>query len=221
MAAFFGFLKPAAVYSIILKGTVVMPDGSPLAFTAGIERICSDNAGSAPGPTTNKKGEYLWRVVRPSGDPSLLPRRYVSWLHFHYCRDLEPRYHSHDYHLAAAGAEPICQAAVGSPEFAQGWHALGVVDERLQRPSAARQAYKRAMEAEPKLLSPYVMLARLCVKMKDWQCATKTADALIKVDHKRTYPEICLHRAVAVYGLKDLEGALAGVEERPQARSAT
>ena len=83
MAAFFGFLKPAAVYSIILKGTVVMPDGSPLAFTAGIERICSDNAGSAPGPTTNKKGEYLWRVVRPSGDPSQLPRRYVSWLHFH------------------------------------------------------------------------------------------------------------------------------------------
>jgi hypothetical protein len=33
------------------------------------------------------------------------------------------------------------------------------------------------MEAEPKLLSPYVMLARLCVKMKDWHCATKTADA--------------------------------------------
>jgi cytochrome c-type biogenesis protein CcmH/NrfG len=75
------------------------------------------------------------------------------------------------------------QAAVAaSPKFAQVWHTLGVVDERLQKPSAARQAYERAMEAEPKLLSPYVMLARLCVKMKDWQCATKTADALIKAD---------------------------------------
>ena len=67
------------------------------------------------------------------------------------------------------------------------------------------------MEAE--LLSPYVMLARLCVKTKDWQCATKTADALIKVDPKRTYTEIYLHRAVALYRLKDLDGALTRVKE--------
>lgn len=33
------------------------------------------------------------------------------------------------------------------------------------------------MEAEPKLLSPYVMLARLYVKIKDWQCPTQAADA--------------------------------------------
>ena len=39
-----------------------MPDGSPPPFTAGIERICSDAAGSAPGPITDKKGEYLWRM---------------------------------------------------------------------------------------------------------------------------------------------------------------
>src|SRR3974377_2413768 len=52
----------ATVYPIIVKGKVTMEDGSPPPFTAGIERVCSDVAGSAPGPTTNKKGEYLWRM---------------------------------------------------------------------------------------------------------------------------------------------------------------
>src|SRR5262249_20273227 len=35
---------------------------SPPPFTVGIERICSDDRGSAPGPITNKKGEYVWRL---------------------------------------------------------------------------------------------------------------------------------------------------------------
>ena len=64
VAVLFCFIEPAAatVYPIIVKGKVTMEDGSPPPFTAGIERVCSDVAGSAPGPTTNKKGEYLWRM---------------------------------------------------------------------------------------------------------------------------------------------------------------
>jgi tetratricopeptide (TPR) repeat protein len=55
---------PAAAdsYQMILKGKVVMRDGSPLPSRAGIQRRCSDVQGSAPGPLTNKKGEYLWRI---------------------------------------------------------------------------------------------------------------------------------------------------------------
>jgi hypothetical protein len=52
----------AETYPLIIKGKVTMSDGTPPPFTVGIERICSDNAGSAPGPTTDKKGEYLWRM---------------------------------------------------------------------------------------------------------------------------------------------------------------
>jgi cytochrome c-type biogenesis protein CcmH/NrfG len=103
----------------------------------------------------------------------------------------------------AEAASRVQAAVAASPKFAQGWHALGVVDERLQKPAETRQAYDRAMEPgdmEAELLSPYVMLARLCVKTKDWQCATKTADALIKADPKRTYTEIYLHRAVRYTG---------------------
>jgi tetratricopeptide (TPR) repeat protein len=52
----------ADTYQMILKGRVMMKDGSPPPSTAGIQRHCSDGQGSAPGPLTNKKGEFLWRM---------------------------------------------------------------------------------------------------------------------------------------------------------------
>src|SRR5512132_3932567 len=57
-------VRPVAAenYPLIIKGQVTMADGSVPPFTAGIERVCSDAAGSAPGPITDKKGEYLWRM---------------------------------------------------------------------------------------------------------------------------------------------------------------
>jgi len=63
-SALLGFTGSAAadVYPIILHGTVVMPDGSPPPVIVGIERVCSDLLGSAPGPLTNKKGEFIWRM---------------------------------------------------------------------------------------------------------------------------------------------------------------
>ena len=96
------------------------------------------------------------------------------------------------------------QAAVlAAPKFAIGWHALGVVHERLEKLTEARDAYEHAIDADPKMLAAYVTLTRLALKTKDWQGAAKAADALIKVDSKKTYPEIYLHQAVARYALKD------------------
>ena len=52
----------AEVYQMILKGKVAMADGTPPPFTASVEKVCTDLQGSAPGPLTNKKGEYTWRM---------------------------------------------------------------------------------------------------------------------------------------------------------------
>lgn len=52
----------ATVYPVILRGKVVLSDGSAPPATVGIQRICSDMYGDAPGPITNKKGEYIWRM---------------------------------------------------------------------------------------------------------------------------------------------------------------
>src|SRR5450631_173635 len=61
-SVFFTELASANTYQIILHGKVVMPDGSPPPIILGIERVCSDSQGSAPGPVTNKKGEYIWKM---------------------------------------------------------------------------------------------------------------------------------------------------------------
>jgi tetratricopeptide (TPR) repeat protein len=110
-------------------------------------------------------------------------------------------------------ADNLAAAVAAAPKFAQGWHALGVVDERLHKEMEAREAYNHAIEADPKMLPAYVMLARLCVKTKDWECAARTSDTLIKLDTKRAYPEIHLHRAVAKYELKDLPRAEESAQE--------
>lgn len=52
----------ADVYPLILRGKVVMKDGSVPPKSVAIMRICSDESGSAPGPITDKKGEYIWRM---------------------------------------------------------------------------------------------------------------------------------------------------------------
>jgi len=113
----------------------------------------------------------------------------------------------------AEAASQLETATAAAPKSAQLWHALGIVDDKLQKPADARKAYERAIADDPKFLPGYVMLTRACLETKDWQCASQTADALIKADIKHLYPEIYLHRAVALYGLKDLANAEASARE--------
>jgi tetratricopeptide (TPR) repeat protein len=101
----------------------------------------------------------------------------------------------------------------GSPKFARGWHTLGILYDELGKTAEAREAYGKAIEADPKLIPPYVTLARLAIKAKDWNGAAQAADALIKADTKRTFSEAYLHQAVARFELKDLAGAEASVRE--------
>lgn len=100
-----------------------------------------------------------------------------------------------------------------SPKAAQAWHALGVIDEKLNKTADAQAAYEHAIADDPKLLTPYVTLTRLCIKTKNWDCAAKTSDSLIKADTKHIYTEAYLHQAVARYELKDLNGAEESIQE--------
>ena len=245
----------ADTYPIILRGKVVMEDGSVPPVSVAIERVCSDRNGSEPGTVTDKKGEYIWRM---SVDP-LDPRACViRATHAGYSSstvevsgldttrtslDLPPiTIHASagdpytlnfsdagisgrakaDWKAAikALDSQNLPEVAVhleavvaASPKAAQAWHALGVVDERTNKLPEARAAYQHAIASDPKPLAPYVTLARLCIKTKDWSCAAMTADELIKADPKNSYPEVYLHQAVARYELKDLTGAQASVQE--------
>ncbi len=57
-----GRIATADTYPVIVIGTVTMEDGSPPPFSVAIERVCTPSFGDAPGPVTNKKGEWVWRM---------------------------------------------------------------------------------------------------------------------------------------------------------------
>jgi Flp pilus assembly protein TadD len=118
-----------------------------------------------------------------------------------------------DNHNMSAVATHLEAVVAAAPKAGHAWHDLGIIDDQLDKPGDARAAYEKAIAADSKLLPAYVTLARLCLKTKDWACAAKSSDALIKIDNKHTYPEIYLHQAVARYELKDLSGAQESVEE--------
>jgi tetratricopeptide (TPR) repeat protein len=114
-------------------------------------------------------------------------------------------------------AEKQLQAVVqAAPKFGRGWHTLGIVYQTLGKLPEAQQAYTSAIEADPKLIQSYAASARLAIKSKDWAGAAKTADAGVKADAKKTFPELLLHQAVARYGGKDLDGAEASAKEALQ-----
>jgi tetratricopeptide (TPR) repeat protein len=251
-------IEPAVAdtYQVILRGKVVMQDGSPPPTTAGIQRICSDAQGSAPGPVTNKKGEYLWRMdadnmltracrleatlagyVSTSIDISAINGFLSS------TKDLPPLVLSikggdprsinsmdSDVPASARSAWKTAMKAVdtgnlpdistqlkavvaAAPKFARGWHTLGIALDAEQMFAEARDAYTHATDLDPKMLVAWITLSRVDILTKDWDGASKAADMAIKLDVKRMYPEVYLHRAVARYELKDLDGAEASAKE--------
>jgi cytochrome c-type biogenesis protein CcmH/NrfG len=257
LASSFSLIQTAIAdtYPVILRGKVVMEDGSAPPVIVGIERVCSDNAGSAPGPITNKKGEYLWRmeidpletrncVIRATHAGYASTEVEVSGVDTtHTTLDLpqitirtavsDPYTLNFSETGISGRAKPDWKAAIkaldeqnlsevalhleavvaAAPKAGQAWHALGIVDERLNKPAEARAAYQHAIEDDPKTLPPYVTLTRLCIMTKDWDGAAKAAEALIKADPKHLYPEVYLHQAVARYELKDLNGAQESVQQ--------
>ena len=254
-----GFIEPAAAdtYRVIVTGKVIMEDGSPPPFSVGVERVCSDLQGSAPGPLTNKKGEFVWNMEM---DAFQTRSCFIRATHAGYVstgQDIsginvtshDPTYALKPLVLAKSSPDPYSivvsednvpghaktafkdalkaldvpdfakaaslleEAVKASPKFAEGWHALGVVDERLSKAPEARDAYEHAIKASPKFLPPYVTLAMICVRLKDWGCAGQAAATGIKMDTKKLFPELYLHQGVAEYQMKDLSGAEGSVQE--------
>lgn len=249
--------KADTIENIIVIGHVKMSDGSPPPFTVSVERECSDVYGDAPGPLTDKKGQWIWHLevdtertrscfflVRHSGyvstrvDASNLNLNHLdTTIHVPDIilnpavpdpytirmngddfpgkakRPFNKAMDAVDAHNTAEAIKDLQESVAIAPKFSEGWHALGVVYDKSGNTRAAKDAYEKAIEANPKLLPAYVTLARACLKLKDWQCAADTSDRMVKEDNKHLYPEIYLHQAVARFELKDLAGAEQSADE--------
>lgn len=106
------------------------------------------------------------------------------------------------------------QAAVAAePEFAEGWHTLGIVLESQGQRDQARDAYQKAHDLDEKYLAPYVTLGQFALETSEWQTALDLGQALAKIDKQRVYPDAYLFMAVAQFEMKDLDGAEANALE--------
>jgi hypothetical protein len=104
-------------------------------------------------------------------------------------------------------------ATAANAKFALAWHDLGILLEFQRNNPEALEAYAKAIEANPKMMAPYVASTRLLVDAKDWPGVLKTSAGLIPLDKDRIFPEMYLHQAVAHYNLKDLAAAEAAATE--------
>lgn len=112
------------------------------------------------------------------------------------------------------GATAQLKAAVAAnPKFALAWHNLGVLNDLQRDVPGAREAYAKAMEANPKALAPYAALNRLLLREKDWAGVLKQSAALIPLDKDRIFAEAYAFQAAAHLNLKDLASAEAAANE--------
>lgn len=253
-------IPPAAadIFTYIFHGKVVTEDGSAPPKQVGIERVCSDVNGTAPGPLTNKMGEYTWRMdldsettracflhailagyvssaveinfnehsanivnvtlanivlTSKTHDPKVLvisnegvPTKSIkAW------KEAMQHLDNNDY----AGAAPLIeQALAASPKFTRGWDTLGLVYADMQKFDKAQDAFRQALEVDPKYLPAQVMLDRLCARAADWKCVTKVSADIMKLDAKKAFlAETLMHQAAAQLETKDLAGAEATIQE--------
>ena len=92
------------------------------------------------------------------------------------------------------------------PKFAEAWSCLGDLEQRRNKPDAARQDYHAAIDADPNLPLPYLRLAILDAEVNEWVEAGKLTDKVISLD-PIGFPIAYYYNAVAEFYLDDVAKA--------------
>jgi tetratricopeptide (TPR) repeat protein len=92
------------------------------------------------------------------------------------------------------------------PKYADAWVNLGKVRLEQKAVEPARSALLKAMEADPKLVAPYIELGLLAAKDANWQESAKYLDRAVALDPV-DFPQAWYADAVANYNLKQYDAA--------------
>jgi tetratricopeptide (TPR) repeat protein len=210
-------LPPASgdTISAVLRGSVVMRDGSPPPFTVGIQRLCTDVNGTAPGPLTDKKGEYVWRMDFDT-----------TYTRACYLRASHEGYYSTQLDISAINPvmdhnvklEPIVLTSIlGDPYLIQQddagipskalnpWRAGMKAVDANNIPEALRQ-FQAVVTAAPKLAVAWHTLGILYDKQQMLPAARDAYQQAIEADPKMLQPYVTLTRVFIKS--KDWDGAL-------------
>jgi tetratricopeptide (TPR) repeat protein len=92
------------------------------------------------------------------------------------------------------------------PSYASAWVNLGKLRVEQQALGPARTALRKAMDADPKLVAPYIELGLLAAKDANWEESGKYLDRAMELD-PLDFPQAWYADAVANYNLKKYDAA--------------
>jgi tetratricopeptide (TPR) repeat protein len=92
------------------------------------------------------------------------------------------------------------------PKFAEAWYQLGLVQEKLDEPDAARKSYGEAIAADSKFVSPYLPLTIMALHAKNWQLVSYQTGLLLKLNPVE-FPNAWYLNSLANYSMSNLDVA--------------
>ena len=95
------------------------------------------------------------------------------------------------------------------PEFAAAWQLLGESRLMLEDVAGAREAFRKALSADPNYVIPYISLAEMELRENRWQDAVRLSSRAIELNAYVNRAHYCL--AVALYYLEKSDAAMESI----------
>jgi tetratricopeptide (TPR) repeat protein len=92
------------------------------------------------------------------------------------------------------------------PRFAEAWHQLGLVYERREHKTEARDAYAKAIAADGNYVNPYERLYQMALSENHWEQALEYSERTLRLN-PYDFPGAYYANAVANYNLKKFDAA--------------
>lgn len=92
------------------------------------------------------------------------------------------------------------------PNFAVAWVELGRLQAHFKNLDQAQQSFAHAMQADPKLVTPYQHLADIAFQQRQWQALVDYTDQLLRLN-SLSFPDGWFYNAVGNFYLNRIEAA--------------
>lgn len=105
----------------------------------------------------------------------------------------------------AKAAKELEKAVAEYPRFAAAWALLGDTRAKMQDSEGAREAYEKAVEADPGYLRPYPALVQMAVSANDWERTSELSAQMLELNPGIT--QVRFYQAVAQLNMGKIEDA--------------
>ena len=102
-------------------------------------------------------------------------------------------------------AKDLEKAVAEYPQFAAAWALLGETRAKMDDEEGAREAYEKAVEADPGYLRPYPALVQMAVDAGDWERTSALSEQMLSINPGIT--QVRFYRAVAQYNMGQIDDA--------------